>query len=222
MNEIEDSAWNSFVKVVQNFLGNNKADNYEELVTSMLNNLRKLGANMSIKVHYLHSHLDRFPEFLGDLSEEQGERFHQDVKAMEERYQGRWDNHMMVDYCWSLQCDCFDITHSRQSRKRRFQPSMFFTLLFEHAYFEGEKRKMKNEKTAIFKSWKTWSDGQKLTSFLDSVYWNYPKSPITFLTAKYVLTTESEINLNMLWTGWTMLDQKVQYHFGIWKIFHLE
>jgi hypothetical protein len=35
---------------------------------------------MSAKVHYLHSHLDRFPENLGGLSEEQDERFHQDVK----------------------------------------------------------------------------------------------------------------------------------------------
>ena len=41
---------------------------------------------MSIKVHCLHSHLDRFPENLGDFSEEQGERFHQDIKVMEERY----------------------------------------------------------------------------------------------------------------------------------------
>ena len=41
---------------------------------------------MSIKVHFLQSHLDRFPENLGDFSEEQGKRFHQDIKVMEERY----------------------------------------------------------------------------------------------------------------------------------------
>ncbi|GBP44778.1 Alpha-globin transcription factor CP2 [Eumeta japonica] len=40
--------------------------------------------------------------FLGNYSEEQGKRFHQDLKVMEERYQGRWDCHMMADYCWSL------------------------------------------------------------------------------------------------------------------------
>ncbi|KAL7630004.1 UNVERIFIED_CONTAM: hypothetical protein RMT77_019877 [Armadillidium vulgare] len=57
---------------------------------------------MSIKIHYLHSHLDNFPENLGDVSDEQGERFHQDIKTMEERYQGRWNSHMMADYCWSL------------------------------------------------------------------------------------------------------------------------
>ena len=99
MNGIESSAWNYFVKVVQTFLGNNNADNYEELVNSMLNKSRKHGANMIIKVHCLHSHLNRFPDNFGDLSEEQGERFHQYIKVMEERYQKRWENHMMAEYC---------------------------------------------------------------------------------------------------------------------------
>jgi hypothetical protein len=65
---------------------------------------------MSVKFHYLHRHLYRFPEKLGDLSEEQGERIHQDIKTMEARYQGRWDAHMMVDYCWNLMRDCPDPT----------------------------------------------------------------------------------------------------------------
>ena len=75
---------------------------------------------MSIKVHFLHSHLDRFPDNLGCYSEEQGERFHQDIKVMEERYQGRWDTHMMADYCWSLQRDCPHSAHRRQSYRQRF------------------------------------------------------------------------------------------------------
>jgi len=120
MNEIEQKAWNSFVSVVQNFLGKHKAENYVELVNEMLNNFRSLGCNMSIKVHYLHSHLDRFPDNLGDISEEQGERFHQDIKCMEDRYQGRWDTHMMADYCWTLKRDCSKM-HSRMSRKRSFR-----------------------------------------------------------------------------------------------------
>ena len=65
--------------------GNNKADNYEELVQNMLTSFRNLGTNMSIKVHFLHSHLNRFEYNLQYFSEEQGERFHQDLKVMEER-----------------------------------------------------------------------------------------------------------------------------------------
>jgi hypothetical protein len=44
---------------------------------------------MSLKVHFLNAHLDYFPENLGAVSEEQGERFHQDIKEMETRHQGR-------------------------------------------------------------------------------------------------------------------------------------
>ena len=76
MTDVELSAWSSFVFLVKNFLGNYKALNYVELVENMLTKYQEMGANMSIKVHFLHSHLDRFPENLGDFSEEQGERFH--------------------------------------------------------------------------------------------------------------------------------------------------
>ena len=72
----------------------------------MLRNFQALGAIMSIKLHYLFSHLDYFPDNLGDVSEEQGEQFHQDIKIMEERYQGSWDAYMMSDYCWTLIRDC--------------------------------------------------------------------------------------------------------------------
>jgi hypothetical protein len=57
---------------------------------------------MSIKVYFLHSHLDFFRSNLGAVSEESGERFHQDILVMEKRYQGRWDEAMMGDYVWGL------------------------------------------------------------------------------------------------------------------------
>ena len=44
---------------------------------------------MSIKVHFVHFHLIFFPSNLGAMCEEQGERFHQDIKTMEIRYQGQ-------------------------------------------------------------------------------------------------------------------------------------
>lgn len=120
MTEIEAEAWTSFVSVVKNFLGNHKAAHYSEIVNQMLMNFEKLGVNMSIKIHFLHSHLDRFPDNLGDYSEEQGERFHQDIKVMEQRYQGRWDRNMMADYCWTLQRDCPEQKYKRQSYNKRF------------------------------------------------------------------------------------------------------
>ena len=38
--------------------------------------------------HFLYLHLEFFPENLGAVSDEYGERFHQDIQAMEESYQG--------------------------------------------------------------------------------------------------------------------------------------
>ena len=103
MNKTERQAWLSFVSVVENFLGNTKSDDYRNIVETMLENYHKLGCNMSIKVHFLNSHLEQFPDNLGAVSDEQAEHFHQDIKVMEERYQKRWDIHMMADYCWSIQ-----------------------------------------------------------------------------------------------------------------------
>lgn len=92
MNEEERLAWKSFVAVVQNFLGNYKTENCTELFEEMLFNLKNLSCNMSIKVHYVYSHIDHFQHNLGDLSEEQEQRFHQD--------QGKWNVHMMAYYYW--------------------------------------------------------------------------------------------------------------------------
>ncbi|XP_076374180.1 uncharacterized protein LOC143258678 isoform X1 [Tachypleus tridentatus] len=63
-------------------------------IVRMLLVFRDLGCNMSIKLHFLNNHLDKFPDNLGAVSDEQGERFHQDLNVMEER--------------WSIKRDCPD------------------------------------------------------------------------------------------------------------------
>ena len=83
---MELEARKAFVLVVKNFLGDNKARNYAELVNNMLTAFRNLGCNMNVKMRYLFSHMDRFPGNLGSMSDKQGERFHQDLKEMETRY----------------------------------------------------------------------------------------------------------------------------------------
>ena len=71
---------------------------------------------MSLKLHMLDAHLEKFKDNMGDYSEEQGERFHQDVKEIERRYQGHYDERMMGDYIWSLVREC-DLDYNRKSRK---------------------------------------------------------------------------------------------------------
>ena len=106
--------------MIREFLGNTKAGNYENLVDLMHQDFQVRGERTSIKLYYLFSHLDYFPGNLGDVSEEQGERFHQDINTIEERYQGRWDSHMMADYCWRLIHDCTEQSHSRKSISKLF------------------------------------------------------------------------------------------------------
>lgn len=102
LTKIEKAAWTSFDKVVKGFLGNERKRNSKQLVQNLIKNFEKMGCNMSLKIHLLHSHFENFPKNLGDYSDEQGEHFHQEMRQMERRYQGRWDPSMMGDYCWSL------------------------------------------------------------------------------------------------------------------------
>ena len=66
----------AFWQVLSNFFGNTKSLNYKELVENLLCAFQKLGCNMNVKVHFIHSHLNYFPENLGAMTEEQGECFH--------------------------------------------------------------------------------------------------------------------------------------------------
>jgi len=54
----EKAVWDSFKFVVKGFLGNRRAQNYEELVNNLLQSYKKLGCSMLLKIHFLHLHLD--------------------------------------------------------------------------------------------------------------------------------------------------------------------
>ena len=120
LNQTEKSAWRSFKVFVKNVLGNRKAPNYREIVGELLQSYQDMGCNMSLKIHFLDSHLDFFPDNLGAVSDEHGERFHQDISALEMRYQGQRSARMLSDYCWTLKRDVPDAKHRRKSRTLTF------------------------------------------------------------------------------------------------------
>ena len=91
-----------------------------EPVDELIQNYKEPGANMSIKIHFLHNHSNNFPENCKGISDKQVERFHQDIKLMKERYQGRWDKRVMADYCRGLKRDKSYRHHSRRSKKKIF------------------------------------------------------------------------------------------------------
>ena len=101
----EKCAFESFKKICDNFLGKHRSEDYVQVVNDLLRHFHDMGCNMSLKVHVLHSHLDFFAENLGHVSDEHGERFHQDISLLEKRFKGKWNTGMLADYCWNLKKD---------------------------------------------------------------------------------------------------------------------
>lgn len=56
----EKQAWLSLKAVIDSFLGNKRAENYKEVISNMLDSFKVMGCRMSLKVHMLHAHLDKF------------------------------------------------------------------------------------------------------------------------------------------------------------------
>jgi hypothetical protein len=86
----------------------------------LLQSYEAMGWNMSVRIHFLHSHLDFFPQNLGAVSDEHGQRFHQDVAVMEKRYQGKWSVNILSDYGWSIIRDVPVTNYKRKSSAKKF------------------------------------------------------------------------------------------------------
>jgi len=61
-----------------------------------------------------------FPENRGEVSDEQGERFHQDIMTKEKGSQGKWIPSMLGDYCWTFKEDVLDVEYRRKSYASTF------------------------------------------------------------------------------------------------------
>jgi hypothetical protein len=103
-----------FRKYANIFLGNIRSPNYIEIVEELLDAYKALGCKMSLKIHFLHSQLDFFPPNLGVVSDEHGERSHQDIAQTERRYIGKWNEKMLADYCWTLQRETSEEEYKRK------------------------------------------------------------------------------------------------------------
>ena len=99
-NELD--AWRNIVKVKENFLGSFRSQSYEDIISCMIDSFHRQGVKMSLKIHFLDSHVKFFPSDLGKFSDQHGERFHQTIKNVEDRYRGRCDERMLADFCWLM------------------------------------------------------------------------------------------------------------------------
>jgi len=97
-------------------LGNRRAQNYERLANNILQSYQKFGCNMLLKIHFLHSHLDFFPENCGAVSDEHGEHFHQDISSIEKRYQRKRNCAMLANYFRTLARNAPTMGYKRQAK----------------------------------------------------------------------------------------------------------
>lgn len=96
----ESIAWDSIKAVITTLLGKNRSENYSVFVKDMIDSFHKLGISMTLKIHFLHRHLDRLVNQLATESDEQGERFHQTILPMETRFKGKKIDSMLGEVCW--------------------------------------------------------------------------------------------------------------------------
>ena len=88
LNLKELRGWEAFKSVCSGFLGNTRELDYQACTEKLLKSYGDMGCRISLKIHFLHSHLNFFPPNLRAVSDERGERFHQDITKMESNYQG--------------------------------------------------------------------------------------------------------------------------------------
>jgi len=112
--------WLSFKRICKEFLGNHKSASYHDVVQELLTSYKAFGCNMSLKIHFLESQLNLFPENIGEVSDEHGERFHQEILSMGKRYRGTWTSRVLADYCWTLKRDIPKANYRRMSYASTF------------------------------------------------------------------------------------------------------
>lgn len=85
------AAWNALEAVIKRVMGKKRAKPavVKTLVTEMLISFANINASMTLKMHFLHHHLDEFLKQSPTESDEHGERFHQTTMPMEKRYKGK-------------------------------------------------------------------------------------------------------------------------------------
>ena len=73
-----EATWNTFKSLCSNFIVIYKVENYREIINiiKLLPSYEVQHCNISLKLHLLDSHLVSFPQNLGDIRDENGEKFH--------------------------------------------------------------------------------------------------------------------------------------------------
>lgn len=100
----QKALWLSFAAVVNGFLGKNRDRHYQKLIKTLIQKLRAAKISVTLKIHTLISHLNKFPPSNSDFSDESAERFHHDFAPCIQRnhFSGIKLVKTMADAAWRL------------------------------------------------------------------------------------------------------------------------
>lgn len=80
---------------------------------------------MTLKLHFLHFHLDELLQQLPQELDEHGERFHQITKPMETRYKGKKLDALLAEVCWwSSKISQFEDEYNEDPYLNRYEGNM--------------------------------------------------------------------------------------------------
>ncbi|UYV70966.1 hypothetical protein LAZ67_8001268 [Cordylochernes scorpioides] len=123
LKEDEKNAWLALIDIVKHFSGNNKSPSYVRIVENLISKFHKLECITNLKFNFMDSHLNFSPDNLGAESEEQGERFHQDIKIIEHRYNGLWNQRFDAkDWpSWKQQFSRYRLLSNLNAKEQEYQ-----------------------------------------------------------------------------------------------------
>ena len=84
LNALDLRAWHAFKWICSNFFENFKS-NSNQGVAKLFVAYKEIECCISLKMHFLHSHLEFFPENLRAVGDEQSEKFCPDIQSMEKK-----------------------------------------------------------------------------------------------------------------------------------------
>ena len=121
----EKVVWDSFKFVIKGIFGKQKSSKLWRSCKQPLAELPEFRLNLSLKINFLHSHLDFFPDNYGAVRDEYGECFHQHISSMEKRYQGKWNCAMLADCCWTLARAAPTVECKQQAKRKKKKKTWF-------------------------------------------------------------------------------------------------
>src|SRR6218665_3839026 len=101
-----------FVKTTQNIMAHTVFTHIENFC------MERVKPGEKVYFANLTSRLSYFKENPGSASEEEGERFHREIKRMEQRYQSRWNLNMIVYHCCMQHKEEPQAVNKRKGSKR--------------------------------------------------------------------------------------------------------